>query len=248
MVVVVVVAGTIAPSRDLPELSAEDTIRIILSNLNLVVPVVAALLVIIIAIIVICILRSKGNHHKGIYKYIQLITNFVFFSVPLSLSLTLSTSLTLDTRNKPNNEHSRLFSVSLSTLTHTHIKYRISFCLANCPVCCCCIRYTDLHARLWFVYRIARNKGTIAPLDDGLGHNNVHARIPLPAWMPEWLDLNFMVPLIATVVVVAVGICVVCVALSRRRSDDMRGGQKDVYCRLSVNDRALERKCSTLST
>lgn len=53
--------------------------------------------------------------------------------------------------------------------------------------------------------------------------------------MPEWLDLNFMVPLIATVVVVAVGICVVCVALSRRRSDDMRGGQKDVYCRLSVN-------------
>lgn len=52
--------------------------------------------------------------------------------------------------------------------------------------------------------------------------------------MPEWLDLNFMVPLIATVVVVAVGICVVCVALSRRRSDDMRGGQKDVYCRLSV--------------
>nr|XP_032292762.1 Down syndrome cell adhesion molecule-like protein Dscam2 isoform X9 [Drosophila virilis] len=71
--------------------------------------------------------------------------------------------------------------------------------------------------------------GTIAPLDDGTGHGNVHARIPLPAWMPEWLDLNFMVPLIATVVVVAVGICVVCVALSRRRADDMRGGQKDVY-------------------
>ncbi|XP_049309246.1 Down syndrome cell adhesion molecule-like protein Dscam2 isoform X40 [Bactrocera dorsalis] len=59
-----VTGGTIAPSRDLPELTAEDTIRIILSNLNLVVPVVAALLVIIIAIIVICVLRSKGNHHK----------------------------------------------------------------------------------------------------------------------------------------------------------------------------------------
>nr|XP_017031936.1 Down syndrome cell adhesion molecule-like protein Dscam2 isoform X40 [Drosophila kikkawai] len=71
--------------------------------------------------------------------------------------------------------------------------------------------------------------GTIAPLDDGTGHGNVHTRIRLPAWMPEWLDLNFMVPLIATVVVVAVGICVVCVALSRRRADDMRGGQKDVY-------------------
>ncbi|XP_017132727.1 Down syndrome cell adhesion molecule-like protein Dscam2 isoform X15 [Drosophila elegans] len=71
--------------------------------------------------------------------------------------------------------------------------------------------------------------GTIAPLDDGTGHGNVHTRIRLPAWMPEWLDLNFMVPLIATVVVVAVGICVVCVALSRRRADDLRGGQKDVY-------------------
>ncbi|XP_026835361.1 Down syndrome cell adhesion molecule-like protein Dscam2 isoform X6 [Drosophila erecta] len=71
--------------------------------------------------------------------------------------------------------------------------------------------------------------GTIAPLDDGTSHGNVHTRIRLPAWMPEWLDLNFMVPLIATVVVVAVGICVVCVALSRRRADDLRGGQKDVY-------------------
>ncbi|XP_013118510.2 cell adhesion molecule Dscam2 isoform X21 [Stomoxys calcitrans] len=66
-----VTGGTIAPSRDMPELTAEDTIRIILSNLNLVVPVVAALLVIIIAIIVICILRSKGNHHKDDVVYNQ---------------------------------------------------------------------------------------------------------------------------------------------------------------------------------
>ncbi|KAL9913494.1 Down syndrome cell adhesion molecule 1 isoform 7-T7 [Glossina fuscipes fuscipes] len=66
-----VTGGTIAPSRDLPELTAEDTIRIILSNLNLVVPVVAALLVIIIAIIVICILRNKGNHHKDDVVYNQ---------------------------------------------------------------------------------------------------------------------------------------------------------------------------------
>lgn len=66
----------------MPELTAEDTIRIILSNLNLVVPVVAALLVIIIAIIVICILRSKGNHHKGIYKNDP--TNFDFFLFSLS--------------------------------------------------------------------------------------------------------------------------------------------------------------------
>ncbi|XP_030381731.1 Down syndrome cell adhesion molecule-like protein Dscam2 isoform X2 [Scaptodrosophila lebanonensis] len=66
-----VTGGTIAPSHDIPELTAEDTIRIILSNLNLVVPVVAALLVIIIAIIVICILRSKGNHHKDDVVYNQ---------------------------------------------------------------------------------------------------------------------------------------------------------------------------------
>lgn len=62
-----VVLGTIAPSsRGIPELTPEDALRIILANLNLVVPVCAALLVIIIAIIVICILRSsKGNHQKG---------------------------------------------------------------------------------------------------------------------------------------------------------------------------------------
>lgn len=53
----------------------------------------------------------------------------------------------------------------------------------------------------------------------------------LPPWIPEWLDLNFMVPLIATVIVVAVGILVICVAISRRRIDDSRGCPKDVYCR-----------------
>ncbi|XP_041784504.1 Down syndrome cell adhesion molecule-like protein Dscam2 isoform X45 [Anopheles merus] len=66
-----ITGGTIAPTRDIPELTAEDTIRIILSNLNLVVPVVAALLVIIIAIIVICILRSKGNTNKDDVVYNQ---------------------------------------------------------------------------------------------------------------------------------------------------------------------------------
>ncbi|KAL5286966.1 Dscam family protein [Megaselia abdita] len=72
--------------------------------------------------------------------------------------------------------------------------------------------------------------GTIAPLDDGFyGHGNGNTRIRMPAWMPEWLDINFMVPLIATVIVVAVGILVICVALSRRRTDDFNGGQKDVY-------------------
>ncbi|XP_059621855.1 cell adhesion molecule Dscam2 [Phlebotomus argentipes] len=66
-----VTGGTIAPPRKLPDLTAEDTLRIILSNLNLVVPVVAAILVILIAIIVICILRSKGHHHKDDVVYNQ---------------------------------------------------------------------------------------------------------------------------------------------------------------------------------
>ncbi|XP_055318403.1 cell adhesion molecule Dscam2 isoform X27 [Sitodiplosis mosellana] len=66
-----VTGGTIAPSRDIPDLTAEETIRIILSNMNLVVPVICAIVVIIIAIVVICILRSKGNHHKDDVVYNQ---------------------------------------------------------------------------------------------------------------------------------------------------------------------------------
>lgn len=65
---ILVVSGTIAPSLSIPDLTAEDTIRLILSNLNLLVPTVVAVLVIIIFIIVICVLRSKGNNNKGIYQ------------------------------------------------------------------------------------------------------------------------------------------------------------------------------------
>lgn len=89
-----VVSGTIAPSRELPELSAEETIRIILSNLNLVVPVVAALLVIIIAIVVICVLRSKGNHHKGTIatNYLSLFL-FLFSPIPMLLPTNFRTTI-----------------------------------------------------------------------------------------------------------------------------------------------------------
>lgn len=65
------VSGTIAPAREIPK---EDTIQIILANLNLVVPIVAAVLVIIVAIIVICVLRGKGNYNKGT------VVRFVFLS------------------------------------------------------------------------------------------------------------------------------------------------------------------------
>lgn len=55
------ISGTIAPAREIPK---EDTIQMILANLNLVVPIIAAVLVIIVAIIVLCVLR-RGRFHKG---------------------------------------------------------------------------------------------------------------------------------------------------------------------------------------
>lgn len=58
------VAGTIAPARELPDKN-NNILHLMLSNLNLVVPVAAAVLVIILAIIVICLLRGKSDPHKG---------------------------------------------------------------------------------------------------------------------------------------------------------------------------------------
>lgn len=59
------VPGTIAPARELPDVNGggndEDPMKIFMANLNLVVPVVAAILVIIVAVIVICVLRGKGH-------------------------------------------------------------------------------------------------------------------------------------------------------------------------------------------
>lgn len=76
---------------------------------------------------------------------------------------------------------------------------------------------------------VASTKGTLAPPTNG--QHNPNGKVYLAHWIPEWLDLNFMVPMIATVIVVAVGILVICVAISRRRMDDPRCGPKDVYCR-----------------
>ncbi|XP_067215063.1 cell adhesion molecule Dscam1 isoform X13 [Linepithema humile] len=61
-----VTGGTIAPARELPDVNGEgndDPMKIFMANLNLVVPVIAAILVIIVAVIVICVLRGKG--HSG---------------------------------------------------------------------------------------------------------------------------------------------------------------------------------------
>lgn len=72
--------------------------------------------------------------------------------------------------------------------------------------------------------------GTISPPLNELHRPGMKHYVP---WVPDWLDLNVMVPLIATVIVVAVGILVICVALTRRGGDDGRNGPKDVYCRFS---------------
>ncbi|XP_037024225.1 Down syndrome cell adhesion molecule-like protein Dscam2 isoform X28 [Bradysia coprophila] len=102
----------------------------------------------------------------------------------------------------------------------------------------------DLDAASWYSVRITAHNsagftvaeyefatltvtgGTLAP---PLNTAVLNGKTYLPPWMPQWFDLNFMVPLIATIIVVFVGVLVICVALSRRRMEDPRGGPKDVY-------------------
>ncbi|XP_076173883.1 Down syndrome cell adhesion molecule 1 isoform X22 [Ptiloglossa arizonensis] len=57
--------------------------------------------------------------------------------------------------------------------------------------------------------------GTIAPPVRNGGNDNTDVRRYFP-WLPSWLDVNVVVPVGATVVVIIVGIVVICVALSRR--------------------------------
>ena len=46
-------------------------------------------------------------------------------------------------------------------------------------------------------------------------------RIP---WLPAWLDLEIIVPVGATIVVLCVGVLVICVALTRRKQPQMTPG------------------------
>ncbi|XP_033178605.1 Down syndrome cell adhesion molecule-like protein Dscam2 isoform X23 [Bombus impatiens] len=57
--------------------------------------------------------------------------------------------------------------------------------------------------------------GTIAPPVRNNGNDNTDVRRYFP-WLPSWLDVNVVVPVGATIVVIIVGIVVICVALSRR--------------------------------
>lgn len=127
------VSGTIAPARELPDQDGPDSpLRLLLANLNLVVPVASALLVIIVAIIVMCFLRGKGNQHKGESVVVVYLSFFI--------------------------------------------------------------------------------TGTIAPPHRGLP--TIQQLFP---WIPYWaVDLNIIVPIAATIVVIFVGIIVICVAFARR--------------------------------
>ena len=56
--------------------------------------------------------------------------------------------------------------------------------------------------------------GTLAPPFGGEAGGDEAGRFP---GLPSWLDLDIIVPVVATVIVVCVGVLVVCVAITRRK-------------------------------
>ena len=62
-------------------------------------------------------------------------------------------------------------------------------------------------------------EGTLAPPFGG-NINDAETKSSFPG-LPEWIDLNIIVPVSATIIVVCVGILVVCVAVSRRKTPPM---------------------------
>lgn len=66
------VTGTIAPARELGGsgdgglgVTSDQTVRILLANLNLLVPVASAIFVILVAFVVICFYRRREDDLKG---------------------------------------------------------------------------------------------------------------------------------------------------------------------------------------
>ena len=62
--------------------------------------------------------------------------------------------------------------------------------------------------------------GTVPKNND---NDNSGKRMP---WLPTWLDLEIIVPVGATIVVLCVGVLVICVALTRRKQPQMTPGGK----------------------
>ncbi|CAL7934264.1 unnamed protein product [Xylocopa violacea] len=85
--------------------------------------------------------------------------------------------------------------------------------------------------------------GTIAPPVRNDGNDNTDVRRYFP-WLPSWLDVNVVVPVGATVVVIIVGIVVICVALSRRTRGPEQTRLRDdvVYQQTGVGGATLDKR------
>lgn len=139
------ITGTLAPAREIPNdpgADIESSIMYFLTNVNLIVPVVAAVTVIVIAIVVICVLRGGRNNQPPYPKGKRL-------------------------------KCQNIFSLSIFP-------------------------------------------GTLAP-PFAKDPNNADVRNGGFPGMPKWLDLDVIVPVVATVIVICVGVLVVCVALTRKK-------------------------------
>lgn len=91
---VVGIAGTIAPAREVPIFGAGDLPLYL--NLNLIVPVVSAAVVIVLAVVIICYLRGRNTPIKGRDKthykpHPSFITHFFSISVSFRTWRHLST-------------------------------------------------------------------------------------------------------------------------------------------------------------
>ncbi|XP_071567242.1 Down syndrome cell adhesion molecule 1 isoform X32 [Temnothorax nylanderi] len=89
--------------------------------------------------------------------------------------------------------------------------------------------------------------GTIAPPVRNGNENSADVRRYFP-WLPSWLDVNVVVPVGATVVVIIVGIVVICVALSRRTRGPEQTRLRDdvVYQQTGVGGATLDKRRSDL--
>ncbi|XP_050478357.1 cell adhesion molecule Dscam2 isoform X39 [Bombus huntii] len=85
--------------------------------------------------------------------------------------------------------------------------------------------------------------GTIAPPVRNNGNDNTDVRRYFP-WLPSWFNVNVVVPVGATIVVIIVGIVVICVALSRRTRGPEQTRLRDdvVYQQTGVGGATLDKR------
>nr|XP_024214159.1 Down syndrome cell adhesion molecule-like protein Dscam2 isoform X8 [Halyomorpha halys] len=86
--------------------------------------------------------------------------------------------------------------------------------------------------------------GTVPPPKRGLPMD-VHQYFP---WIPKWIDLNIVVPVSATIVVIFVGIIVICVAVARRSRGPPQTRLRDdiVYNQSMVGGNTIDKRCPDL--